>query len=72
MYIIYNVAQNIQTMGLGSIFCHAKCSLVFNGQDIFMGNRLGTLKTRTFLKMLSKELVAERLTRQSVKTVGMP
>ena len=43
-----------------------------NSQVVYLGNSLGTIKRRIFLKMLSKELVAGELTRRSVKTVGIP
>ena len=42
-----------------------------NSHVLYLGNCLGTPRRRTFLKLLSKELVAGELARRSLKTVGM-
>ena len=58
-------------MAYGNIFAMLNLAGI-NSQVIYLGNRLGTIKRRIILKMLSKELVAGKLNRRSVKTVGMP
>ena len=71
MCATYNVARNIKRWPMVVFFAMLNVAGI-NSQVIYLGNRLGTIKRRIFLKMLSKELVAGELTRLSVKTVGMP
>ena len=71
MCATYNVALNIKRWPMVVFFAMLNVACI-NSQAIYQGNHLGTIKRRIFLKMLSKELVAGKLTRRRVKTVGMP
>ena len=71
MCATYDVARNIMRWLMVIFFAMLNLAGI-NSQVIYLGNRLGTIKRRIFLKMLSKELVAGKLNRRSVKTVGMP
>ena len=71
MCATYNIARNIKRWPMVVFFAMLNVADI-NSQVIYLGNYLGTIKRRIFLKMLSKELVAGKLTRRSVKAVGMP
>ena len=71
MCATYNVARNIKRWCMVVFFAMLNVPGI-NSQVIYLGNRLGTITRRIFLKILSKELVAGELTRRSVNTVGMP
>lgn len=71
MCATYNVARNIKRWPMVVFFTMLNVAGI-NSQVIYLGNGLGTVRRRIFLKMLSKELVAGELARRSVKTVGMP
>ena len=71
MCATYNVARNIKQWPKVVFFAMLNVAGI-NSQVIYLGDHLGTIKGRMFLKMLSKELAARELTRRSVKIVGMP
>ena len=67
----YIIPQRVKRWSMVVFFAMLNVAGI-DSQVIYLGNCLGTIKRRIFLKMLIKELVDGELTRRSVKTVGMP